>query len=98
MSSELKNTDNQSTLTADQLASYPVLLREYDPNWAVIFEEEKEKLWKTAGDSIEDIFHFGSTSVPGMLAKPTVDILVIMKKNIDLDAVCEVFKRASGCG
>ena len=71
MSSESKNVNTRSkTITAEQLVSYPVLLREYDPNWAVIFEEEKEKLWQTAGDSIEGIFHFDSTSVPGMLAKP----------------------------
>lgn len=88
MSSELKNTDNQMNPTTDRLASYPVLLREYDPNWVVIFEEEKEKLWKTAGNSIEGIFHFGSTSIPGMLAKPTVDILVILKKDVDLDVFC----------
>jgi len=70
MSSESKNINTRSnTITTDQLASYPVLLREYDPNWAVIFEEEKEKLRQTAGDNIEGIFHFGSTSVPGMLAK-----------------------------
>ena len=36
----------------EQLAAYPVILREYDPNWAVIYEEEKEKIWKTAGDQI----------------------------------------------
>ena len=89
MSWKLKNMDSQSTITVAQLASYPILLREYDPNWTVIFEEEKEKLWHAAGDSIEDIFHFGSTSIPGMLAKPTVDILVILKKEIDLDAFCK---------
>ncbi len=71
MSSESKNTNTQSNnFNVAQLASYPVLLREYDPDWAVIFEEEKEKLWHTAGDSIQDVFHFGSTSIPGMLAKP----------------------------
>ncbi len=95
MSSESKNTNSKSNnLTADQLAAYPVLLREYDPDWTVIFEEEREKLWQTAGDSIEEIFHFGSTSVPGMLAKPTVDILVILKKDVDLDAFCKYMSDA----
>lgn len=70
MSSESKNTNTQSNnFNVAKLASYPVLLREYDPDWAVIFEEEKEKLWHNAGDSIQDVFHFGSTSIPGMLAK-----------------------------
>jgi len=96
MSSESKHTTpKRNNLTASRLASYPVLLREYDTNWAVIFEEEKEKLWNTVGDSIEEIFHFGSTSIPGMLAKPTVDILVILKKEIDLDSFC---KRMSDAG
>ena len=90
MSSEVTHTNTQGNhFTVEQLVSYPVLLREYDPNWTVIFEEEKEKLWRIAGDSIEEIFHFGSTSIPGILAKPTVDILVILKKEIDLDAFCK---------
>ena len=71
------------------LASYPVILREYDSNWPGIFMEEKDKLWHAVGDNIEDIFHFGSTSIPGMLAKPTVDILVVLKKNVDLDVFCK---------
>lgn len=71
------------------LATYPVMLKEYDPEWAVIFEEEKEKILHTAGESIEEVFHFGSTSIPGMISKPTVDMLVILKKDIDLDAFCK---------
>ena len=79
----------------EQLAAYPVILREYDPNWAIIYEEEKKKIWKTAGEQIEEIFHFGSTSIPGMLSKPTVDILVVLKKNVDLNAFCD---KMSGAG
>jgi len=78
----------ENPITMETLASYPVILREYDPNWAVIYEEEKEKLWSIIGDRTEEIVHFGSTSIPGMLAKPTVDILVILKKDADLDEFC----------
>ena len=90
----LQQVNGQENITKEQLVAYPVLLREYDPNWVVIFEEEKEKIWKTAGNSIEEIYHFGSTSIPGMLAKPTVDILVILKKYVDLDAFFECMSDA----
>lgn len=91
---DLKDADYHSDITKEQLASYPIMVREYDPNWVVIYEAEKERLWHTAGDSIEEIFHFGSTSIPGMLSKPTVDILVILKKNVDLDAFCKCMTSA----
>lgn len=92
---DLKKADSQrDNIMKEQLAAYPVLLREYDPNWAVIYEEEKEKIWQTMGNSIEEIHHFGSTSIPGMLSKPTVDILVILKKNVNLDAFCEGMSNA----
>lgn len=85
---KIADMNEVNSVTKEQLASYPVILREYDPNWAAIYEEEKEKLWNTVGDRTEEIVHFGSTSIPGMLAKPTVDILVILKQEVDLDEFC----------
>lgn len=47
----------------------------YDPNWPSFFESESARL-KTLLPRAIGIEHFGSTAVPGMAAKPTVDILV----------------------
>jgi len=49
----------------------------YDPRWPAMFEEEKEWLraWLPS-ELIGRIEHFGSTAVPGLAAKPIVDMLV----------------------
>lgn len=49
----------------------------YDPHWPALFEEEKKQLlaWLPK-ELIGRIEHFGSTAVPGLAAKPIVDMLV----------------------
>ena len=49
---------------------------DYDPKWVDRFHQEAEKLKTEFRDSILRIHHFGSTSIPGMPAKPVIDILV----------------------
>lgn len=49
----------------------------YDPNWPKLFNEEKSFLEKKLPDSIvKRIEHFGSTAIPGIYAKPIIDMLV----------------------
>jgi GrpB-like predicted nucleotidyltransferase (UPF0157 family) len=49
----------------------------YDPDWPRMFEKEREHLWSCLpSDLVKRIEHFGSTAVPGLAAKPIVDILV----------------------
>jgi len=48
----------------------------YDERWVSLYEGEKEKLTNIFGETAVDIQHFGSTSVPGMFAKPIIDILI----------------------
>lgn len=65
---------------------YPVILREYNPAWPQWFTEEKANLERMIGaDNIAKINHIGSTSVPGLLAKPTVDILLEIHETTDVD-------------
>ncbi|MGC9603609.1 MAG: GrpB family protein [Minisyncoccia bacterium] len=57
----------------------------YNPNWVARFEEEKRILadvFKTKAISIE---HIGSTSIPGIWAKPQIDILITVKNLNDVD-------------
>ncbi len=56
----------------------------YDPTWPEKFEKERAKLADVFGDIAKQIEHVGSTSVPGMWAKPQIDILIIVD---DLTAV-----------
>lgn len=58
----------------------PVILEEYDPSWASKFTEEKEYLMTVAGKWLYgSIEHVGSTSIPGMVAKPVIDVMFGVK-------------------
>jgi len=68
-------TDDHS-LGGDR-AEEPVRIEPYDATWPARFEEERAALLETIGDSIvAGIHHVGSTAVPGLDAKPVIDILV----------------------
>ncbi|ACV61560.1 protein of unknown function UPF0157 [Desulfofarcimen acetoxidans DSM 771] len=67
-------------------ALFPIVLREYNPAYPRWFAEEKANLTRLVGaENIERISHYGSTAVPGLLAKPTVDILLEIKPDTDID-------------
>ncbi|MFC7064183.1 GrpB family protein [Halobacillus seohaensis] len=55
----------------------------YNEKWPLMFAEEVEKLKLIFGNEIIDIYHIGSTSVPGLKAKPIIDIMPVVK-DIDL--------------
>lgn len=74
---------------------FPIVLREYNPAWPVWYAEERDALGKVFGDAITRITHIGSTSVPGLVAKPTVDILMELDEDAD-PADVERLLRAAG--
>jgi GrpB-like predicted nucleotidyltransferase (UPF0157 family)/GNAT superfamily N-acetyltransferase len=47
----------------------------YDPDWPRAFEMEKERITEALGSSCIAIHHIGSTAVPGLAAKPKIDII-----------------------
>jgi GrpB-like predicted nucleotidyltransferase (UPF0157 family) len=51
----------------------------YDPNWPAMFEAEKEIISAALGDNCIAIHHVGSTAVPGLAAKPKIDIVAAAK-------------------
>ena len=54
-----------------------VVVVPYDPRWPQVFRKEKEHLLGSLpGNLVRRIEHFGSTAVPGLAAKPIVDMLV----------------------
>ena len=52
------------------------LLVAYDPLWPAAFEDEKVRLAKALGPAAKGIEHYGSTAVPGLCAKPILDVMV----------------------
>lgn len=64
-----------------------VAIRPYDPTWPESFRREEERLRTCLpADLLGRIEHFGSTAVPGLAAKPIVDMLVEVR---DLQAARE---------
>jgi GrpB-like predicted nucleotidyltransferase (UPF0157 family) len=75
---------SRETLTDDVLSSKlvrglrptRVVIAEYDPQWPVRFASRAAELRRILGDRARLIEHVGSTSVPGLAAKPIVDIVM----------------------
>jgi len=63
----------------------------YDPNWPKLFEGEEGILRAALGLKCIAVHHVGSTSVPGLSAKPKIDILVVVK---NLAACVEPLEKA----
>jgi GrpB-like predicted nucleotidyltransferase (UPF0157 family) len=57
-----------------------VELVEHDPSWSRLFEEERARLTGIFDGRAVGIEHVGSTSVPGLCAKPIVDVLVGLRE------------------
>lgn len=53
-----------------------VKIVQYDPRWKELFETEQKRLRKLLSKEFVDIQHIGSTAVPGLSAKPVIDIAV----------------------
>ncbi|PER03249.1 hypothetical protein CN423_28695 [Bacillus cereus] len=64
---------------------FPIILREHNPIWKDWYLQEEKLLKSIIGNQyIERITHIGSTSVSGLLAKPTIDILLEITKDCNL--------------
>lgn len=61
----------------------PIVLAEYDPEWPRLFAREAERIRAVLGDRALRIEHVGSTSVPGLAAKPIIDILLVVPDSAD---------------
>lgn len=66
-----------------------VRLSDYAEDWTKSFENEVEALSVLLGDEIIRFEHFGSTAVPGLKAKPVVDMMAIVKEINRIDTYSE---------
>lgn len=53
-----------------------VVIEDYNPDWPNQYEQERNAIVAAIGPWIADIQHAGSTSVPGLAAKPVIDICI----------------------
>ena len=75
------------------MSQAPVILEEYDQSWPTRFEEERNLLMGVAAEwCYGGIEHIGSTAVPGMVAKPVIDIMFGVKSLEESKPAIEVVK------
>lgn len=85
-----------SKMTNEELwALFPIVLKPHSTRYAQQYFKEKQNLASLLGKNIVRIHHYGSTAVPGLLAKPTVDILLEIKEDTDLDMLIQTLKNDS---
>ena len=64
-------------------SSGPVVLVDYDPEWPRLFAREAERIRAALGERALRIEHTGSTSIPGLAAKPVIDIVLVVADSAD---------------
>jgi len=64
----------QVTIGAPTPLAGRIELHEYDPSWPRVYEREEARIRAALGDRVVRLEHVGSTSVPGLAAKPVVDV------------------------
>ena len=61
----------------------PIELVDYDPAWPRLFVREAHRIRSVLGDRALRVEHTGSTSVPGLAAKPIIDIVLVLANSAD---------------
>ena len=69
-----------------QPLTQPIRLVEYDPEWPERFATEADRIRAALGDRALRIEHIGSTAVPGLSAKPIIDIILVVSDSADESA------------
>jgi len=83
-----------SEMTLEELWElFPIILKEYNSEYPKWYEIEKEKLLENFDDgTIVRINHIGSTAVPGIVSKPTIDILMEISFKSDINQMTDKLK------
>jgi GrpB-like predicted nucleotidyltransferase (UPF0157 family) len=61
----------------------PIPIADYDPAWPQLYAREEARIRRILGDRVRRIEHTGSTSVPGLAAKPIIDISLAVPDSSD---------------
>jgi GrpB-like predicted nucleotidyltransferase (UPF0157 family) len=63
-----------------------ILIADYDPKWPALFALEDDRIRGLLGERALRIEHTGSTSVAGLVAKPIIDVLLVVNDSADEEA------------
>lgn len=68
-----------------------ITVLDYDPEWPLKYNKERDHIIEILKDNCISIYHIGSTSVPGLAAKPIIDIMVVVRSLERTDRAAEKF-------
>jgi len=95
---------NRPPLTDEQIRTYTIgelnrlsgriLIVDYDPQWPKLFGREADRIRAVLGRRALRIEHTGSTSVPGLAAKPVIDVLLVVSDSGNEDAYVRALEAA----
>ena len=72
---------------------FPIIIEDYSDKWSDLYKEEAKLITESFSPTeIVKIDHIGSTAIPGLKAKPTIDILIQVTEQIDTQKLKETFK------
>jgi len=70
-----------------------IVVVDYDPRWPAMFERLRARIWPVVRDVATTIEHVGSTAVPGLAAKPIVDLDVVVPTDHEIPAAIDRLAR-----
>ena len=99
-----KETDDPPPLTEEQIRTHAIgelkplasriLIVDYDPQWPEVFGREADRIRAVLGWRALRIEHTGSTSVPGLAAKPIIDMILVVTDSADEDTYVPALEAA----
>jgi GrpB-like predicted nucleotidyltransferase (UPF0157 family) len=72
-----------AAFVGDVPTDVPIVLADYDPRWPELYQREERRIRAILGDRVVRVDHVGSTSVPGLAAKPIIDIMLVVPDSSD---------------
>lgn len=73
-------------LEARKADATQVFLAPHDPAWSGVAEAESARLAQAVGGTLIAVHHIGSTAIPGILAKPVIDLMPVVRSLEELEA------------
>lgn len=80
------NADRNTPINTPTPVHGQIVLVEYDPAWPDMYEAEAAHVRAALGERVIVLEHIGSTSIPGLIAKPCIDMLLGVADSADEEA------------
>jgi GrpB-like predicted nucleotidyltransferase (UPF0157 family) len=86
-----------TTIRAKQPLNSTIYLAPYDPAWPSLFTQLAQQIYETLGGAILLLEHVGSTSVPGLSAKPIIDMVLAVADSTDESSYVKSLEEKCTC-